>query len=140
MEFDYVMPSVVVRVAPVLGPLDGGTLVRVHGEGFVQGVGLMCRFGDLAVDTPVAARWLSSTLLECRSRGRITAGNVSLEVSSNTQDFSSSGVLFEYLGNPVVGLLRPAQGPIGGGTLVEVQGGPFWARVASLGMLYCQFG
>ena len=49
-------------------------------------------------------------------------------------------MLFEYLGTPVVGLLRPEQGPVGGGTLVEVQGGPFWARPASLGTMFCRFG
>ena len=120
------------------GPVSGGTVVSVHGSGFVQGPGLVCRFG--AMDVPVPAKWLSDELIECRSRARNSAGNVTLEVSINNQDFSSSGVLFEYLSTPHVGVVRPGHGPVGGGTLVEIQGGPFWERAATQGTLYCRFG
>ena len=112
--------------------------MEVRGTGFVQSDGLVCRFGENTV--PVAARFVSESLVECRSRARRVAGNVTLEVSINNQDFSSSGVTFEYLGSPAVGMVRPSQGPVGGGTLVEVTGGPFWERSAATGSLYCRFG
>ena len=136
--FRYVDRPVVTRAVPMLGPLEGGTLVQLQGSGFLQVAGLACRFGSRGL--PVPARWLSGTQLECRSRARGVAGNVTVEVSMNNQDFSASGVRFEYLGNAAVGVLRPAQGPVGGGTLVEVQGSAFWERSASLGLLYCRFG
>ena len=138
IEFRYTVATVVKLAQPVLGPLVGGTVVSVHGSGFVQGPGLVCRFG--AMDVPVPAKWLSDELIECRSRARNSAGNVTLEVSINNQDFSSSGVLFEYLSTPHVGVVRPGHGPVGGGTLVEIQGGPFWERAATQGTLYCRFG
>ena len=138
LEYEYTRPLMVAHLEPPLGFLDGGTLVQVRGDGFVQGSGLVCRFG--AGGIPVAARWLSDSLLECRSRARSVSGNVTLEVSINNQDFSSSGVLFEYVGSPSVAMLRPGQGPVGGGTLVEIQGGPFGERAANLGTIYCRFG
>ena len=125
---------------PSAGPLLGGTVVQVHGVGFRQADGLVCRFATPADGGSVAARWLTDSLLECRARARDVAGNVTVEVSINSQDFSTSGVVFEYVDNPVVGGVRPAQGPIGGGTLVGVHGGPFRERSASLGTLYCRFG
>ena len=113
-------------------------MVEVHGIGFVEGSGLVCRFGDNGV--PVTADFLSENLIQCRSRPQAEAGNVTLEVSINNQDFSSSGSIFEYRGSPTVAALRPSQGPVGGGTLIEVPGGPFSERAATLGTIYCRFG
>ena len=70
IEFRYVELPVVTRIKPVLGTLEGGTLVQVRGAGFVQGAELVCKFGGLAEDIPVTARWRSESLLECRSRAR----------------------------------------------------------------------
>ena len=138
VEFRYALPAQVTHIEPVLGSLEGGTIVQVTGTGFVQNRDLVCRFGEGVL--PVAAEWISDSQLECASLATAAAGNVSLEISFNNQDFSNSGVKFEYLRQPKVGLLSPGQGPIGGGTLVEVQGGPFWERSATLGNLYCRFG
>ena len=129
------------RIDPDQGPPNGGTLVQVYGNGFVQGDMLVCKFGSLPSDRATAARWLSEGQIECRSPNRGgTSGNVTLEVSINNQDFSTNAVMFEYLGQPAVGGIRPGTGPLGGGTLVQITGGPFSQRAASLGTIYCRFG
>ena len=78
VTWQYV-PPLVTRIEPVLGALEGGTRVQIHGSGFSLGGGLSCQFGHEVV--PVTAVWLSDTQLECRSRARDRAGNATLEVS-----------------------------------------------------------
>ena len=137
MAFEYVLASSILVLEPITGPALGGTAVQVAGTNFMSGPGLMCRFG--AGNTPVSARFISSTQLECTSLPHSPV-NVTLEVSVNNQDYSTSGVIFEYMPAAAVRLLRPHQGPVGGGTLVVVQGQLFSERAASLGYIYCRFG
>ena len=67
------------------------------------------------------------------------AGNVTVEVTANDQQYSADGVLFEYQPPVVVSALTPGHGPIAGGTLVTVSGAGFAARSAALGYLRCDF-
>ena len=136
VEFEFVGLPTVESVAPVLGPTVGGVLIQVAGTNFVAGSGLTCRFG---AGVPVSAQLISRTQVECISPA-LAAGNVTLEVSINNQDYSSSGVVFEVL--PVVTVLetRPREGPVGGGTLVVVQGAAYSDRSASLDYIFCRFG
>jgi len=110
-------------------------MVRVAGEHFVAGPGLMCRFGDGA---PVAARWISSVLLECTARPH-PSGNATLDVTANGQDFTSSQLHFEYVAEMDVRVVVPHQGPAGGGTLVSLVVSRLPARAAALGDAYCRF-
>ena len=89
--YSYHAVTQVRQVFPAVGAIVGNTLVTVSGRGFVRGLGLVCRFG---VSVPVSATWLSDELLLCTARPFTAAGNVSMEVSINNQDFSSSGVMF----------------------------------------------
>ncbi|GLE05145.1 hypothetical protein PINS_up014133 [Pythium insidiosum] len=66
----------------------------------------------------------------------IAGGQVAVEVSSNGQDYSSSGVVFQYTPTPEVRELRPAHGPLTGGTEVLVVGSNFQNTSA----LRCRFG
>ena len=135
LVFSYSHPVHVARQHPQLGPVRGGTMVRVAGEHFVAGPGLMCRFGDGA---PVAARWISSVLLECTARPH-PSGNATLDVTANGQDFTSSQLHFEYVAEMDVRVVVPHQGPAGGGTLVSLVVSRLPARAAALGDAYCRF-
>lgn len=108
LEYEYLEQWSVSSVSPHAGTVEGGALVAVAGSGFVRGPGLACRFG---LGVPVAATWHSAGSLSCVSRPVGRAGNVTLEVSMNNQDFSANGVLFEFLGPPSVRMVRPPKDP-----------------------------
>ena len=78
------------RIWPVSGPAwKGAALVTAYGSGFLNTEPLSCLFGD----TRVAAAWVSSTELSCRSPpGR--AGLLQFEVSNNAMEYSHSGLQF----------------------------------------------
>ena len=63
-------------------------------------------------------------------------GVVALEVTQNGQDFSASGIVFEYLPVVRVTSLLPDHGPLDGGTEVIVRGENF----RNSALLTCQFG
>ena len=123
------------RVHPVLGAREGGTLLTLYGTGFLDTTTTRCRFA--LVDVP--ARLLAPGQLECRTPMPATSGYVMLEVSTNGQDFSSSGVQYEYLRPVSVWSVEPSQGPTGGGTFVNVSGNAIPARSAQLGYVWCRF-
>ena len=100
---------------------------------------LRCRFNA----SVVAATYVNRSALSCIAPpldgadvGKMAVtGRVPLEVSSNAQDYSSSGIFFEYTaGARVVGVF-PTGGPTAGGVLVQVEGDSFAAGAAR-----CSFG
>ena len=119
---------------PVAGA-RGGTLVTVYGAGFI---------GDDGDELPLwrggrAGASLTAGQLECTSPLPAVVGYVSVEVSTNGQDYSSTGVHFEYQQPVAVRALEPSRGPIEGGTFVNVTGSGFSARAALLGYVWCRF-
>ena len=74
------------------GPTSGGTSVSIDGSSFRGGSAYRCRFDASEVnDTYVVAH----DELHCLSPAA-PAGTAVVEVSLNGQQFSSSGVAFEY--------------------------------------------
>ena len=133
--FTYVPPLEAARLEPMLGPVAGGTVVRVTGGPFPPGPQLLCRIG---VGAPTAARWLSAAHVACVTRPR-PAGLAVVAVTGNGQDYSEAAQRFEYVAAATVLALSPRHGPVGGGTLVALRGGPFSARAAALGRMLCRF-
>eukprot|EP00698_Gefionella_okellyi_P014440 TRINITY_DN4005_c1_g1_i2.p1 TRINITY_DN4005_c1_g1~~TRINITY_DN4005_c1_g1_i2.p1 ORF type:complete len:2826 (+),score=696.32 TRINITY_DN4005_c1_g1_i2:356-8479(+) len=120
-------------LAPMAGPTTGGTLVNVTGTFLYNSSLLVCRFGTQVV----AATGISSTSLLCRSpvAPNSAAGLVSLEVSPNGQDYSSTGVQFMYYTPTVVSSLLPVRGSLLGGSIVTVTG----ANFINFNTLACRF-
>jgi hypothetical protein len=87
-------PIVVTSVVPTSGPSSGTTLVVVRGTGFLNSDQLYCSFGT---QTLQVATWTSTTELRCRAPAEV-AGTVSVEVTNNNQDYSSSAVEYLYQG------------------------------------------
>jgi hypothetical protein len=129
VAYTYREVAVVDRVYPVAGMRFGGTVVTVYGTGFIGDAAARCRFADVSV----AARLLTAGQLECFSPLPAVAGYVPVEVSFNGQDYSTSGVHFEYQPPVAIRALEPSRGPIEGGTFVNVTGSGFSARAALLG-------
>ncbi|MEE2629066.1 MAG: IPT/TIG domain-containing protein, partial [Candidatus Latescibacterota bacterium] len=76
-------------VLPLLGPVEGGTRLTVLGSHFRESSSLACRFGvGENGGFSVAARFLSSSQLECVSPVVAGASARSVEVSFNGQQFS----------------------------------------------------
>ena len=127
VAFFYEVEASVRSIYPVVGMMSGGTLVTVHGMGFVEGVDVYCKFGGM----PSVARWVSSMKLECyspaASAGYVSArspmassggghGYVSLEVSMNDQNYSDDNTLFEYQVGAHVEHIIPNKGAVEGGS------------------------
>ncbi|GMF36546.1 unnamed protein product [Phytophthora fragariaefolia] len=153
LSFFYVDPLYVTRIYPVSGDVEGGQLVDVVGGNFTAGAeNVMCRFGD----TVTMAAVLSASTAQCRApkleaiggssiyattarlqKGYGIAGaKVTVEMSSNGQDYSNSGVVYHYTPTPVVYSLQPNHGPLEGGTEVVVTGINF----INSSSLRCKFG
>ena len=134
--FDAAAASIA-RVFPQGGPVDGGTLVTLHGAGFVSAPAA-CLFGDVSV----AASLRSAEVVVCEAPPAAGAQSVVLELSLNGETRERSrtddGVEYHFYdaaGVAVTGVF-PLGGPALGGTNVTVTGSDF----ADRGGVFCRFG
>ncbi len=139
LQFMYEAVKVVSRLIPNRGPSTGDTVVRVQGAVFNNYTdGIHCKFGDAIVP----AVWYSAEEVLCTSPAldssfnHVVSNYVPVEVTFNDQDYTSSGVLFEYHPQLLVYGVYPHHGPAAGGTRVLIFGQNF----ANTGELYCLFG
>ena len=84
-----------------------------------------CRFGSAEVDATYDPEHEELRCVSTPSLSGSLGTNVSVEVSLNGQQFTASGVLFEYYLEARVSHLVPAAGPRQGGTLLTVVGSGF---------------
>ena len=110
----------VASVWPPMGASEGGTPLTVVGGGFTsasEALGMLhCRFNG----TVVHAAYVSASALACNTTALIP-GQVSVEVSTNGREYSSSGVQFELI-SLLMQDLTPWSGPVLGGTVVTIAG------------------
>jgi hypothetical protein len=111
--------------------MTGGTALAVKGSGFSFSPNLKCRFGLASV----AATFVSSSELACVAPAA-PAGAVSLTVSNNGVDFSSTSVAYTFAAVAKVTSVSPKGGFTTGGTVVVVSGTGF----VSTTKLACRFG
>ena len=118
LRYEYHEPVQITSIVPSRGGSEGGTRVQITGTGFSQHASalgyLYCMFNS----TKVVAAFESSTQMMCHAPAH-TGGSVSLEVTTNNQQYSSSGLLFTYDAYTLVGI-QPTSGPARGGTRVLV--------------------
>lgn len=140
LPFSVTSKSTVTTVWPTSGSTNGGTSVRVQGTGFLDSATAFCRFGDYDIVSVDAV--LDSTSIVCTSppRDDTDTSLVAVEVTSNSLDWTSSGVLFTYLPPVEVLGVSPKTGPLSGGTVVRVSGSRLEDAAAAGGMLSCRFG
>ncbi len=140
VPFSVTSTSTVTKLWPSSGSTDGGTSVRVQGTGFLDSTTAFCRFGDydiVSVDTVLDS---TSVLCTSPSRDDSDTSQVTVEVTSNGLDWTSSGVLFTYLPPLEVFGVSPNIGPLSGGTVVRVTGAGFEDVTSGGGKLSCRFG
>jgi hypothetical protein len=115
---------------PNHGPRSGGTRVTVSGvigEPSSSGRTPLCLFGNIT--SPAIDVIVELGHIVCLSPpGSSAAVKVDISLSGQTDSFSNIGVLFEYDEDVAIQSIFPAAGPVTGGTLVKVRGGPVQSR------------
>ena len=93
-------------------------VLRVTGKNFVESRELRCSVGS-------ETRYVSTSLVHCRLDPLAYAGNLTVEVSNNGQDFSAYGIshVVSGAGSWRQLSLQPSSGPLHGGTMVTISGG-----------------
>ena len=121
VPFVYSPRMYIVSLAPLWGPLHGGTVIDVFGRNFEASNSLVCKFGSHGASV-VIARLISSTHLQCVTPSLAGPKLSYVEVSSNGQQFSSSARAFQFGAAVEVNSLVPAIGIPEGGTFVRITG------------------
>ncbi len=111
---------VVATVAPIGGPLAGGTTVTISGSGFQAGATVA--FGGVAV-TPLA---VAPGTISCVAPGP-GSGPVAVVVTNPDTQPSNSTVDYAYEAAPAVTGVAPGLGPVAGGTAITITGTGFLA-------------
>ena len=105
------------HIQPISGPASAVGVVKVGGADFVDDEGL-CRFDDLS---PGVVDRVSSTLIKCEVPDHdIGIVAFELELGDDGQQYTRSGVLYEYVQEPWVVGIEPPQGPLEGGATVKL--------------------
>ena len=118
----YINPSIT-WIYPRYGPKDGGTLVEVYGENFLNyDQNLRCAFGS----REVKAKYISPNKLECISPvSDVIQKKLPFSVSFNNQQNSIEDIPYVYYETPTVFRLEPNRGPDTGGTQINIRGQNF---------------
>ena len=133
LAFEYEAPVVVSGIVPSAGAVEGSTMVQVLGSGFKAGSGLGCMFalsgegGGGSERVMTEGRLETSSRMVCEAPRAGSEQTVSVEVSNNGADLTSSGVQFVYERAPTVtGVeLADADSDVGKGVLLRVTGKHF---------------
>lgn len=140
VPFSVTSKSTVTALWPSSGSTYGGTSVRVQGTGFLNSTTPFCRFGDYDVVSIDAILDSTSVLCTSPSHDGTDTREVTVEVTSNGLDWTSSGVVFTYLPPLQVSGASPNIGPLSGGTVVRISGSRFDDAAGGGGKLWCRFG
>jgi hypothetical protein len=123
----------------------GGSIVAIHGSGFKNTNAAFCRFGSHDLEnggthTTVRATWLAESLLECVVPPARGLGTVSVDVTVNGNDYTTSGLRLSYTTQTVIISAWPLSGPAGGGALVFFSGTGFASQRNASEPPVCIFG
>ena len=135
VSFDYADLIEISSIVPRRGSLQGGTIVTISGTGFVSHSIDIENDGDAASPPPLSCTFggvestsvtfVSSEEIHCSAPSSFSEGFVTVEVSTNSADYTKSASQFQYLQDLVISSLRPASGPFNGGTKISVFGSNF---------------
>lgn len=110
------------------GPMTGGTIVHIRGEGFIAEAKIYVRFtspfksgfGDDVSEVVVSARVLDPETIQCVAPASHKLGRVQLHVSYNLQQFTDAMGFFEYHATTRFASRGILCGPVSGGTPVTL--------------------
>lgn len=121
--FRYYLNTRVHAIYPRYGPKDGGTVVQVWGENFLNyDENFRCNFGSKSVK----AVFKSSTYAICKAPfSDNTNKPISFSVSLNKQQQSRDMIDYWYYSHPILAKLEPNYGPEDGGNEIILMGSNF---------------
>ncbi|MGQ9592491.1 MAG: IPT/TIG domain-containing protein, partial [Planctomycetota bacterium] len=123
--FQYIAPPAIASVIPPEGPVTGGTQTTILGSGFQSDAEVT--FGGYAAGEILV---ISGGEIACRTPSVPAAGAVAVQVRNPDGQRGTLAGGFTYFGAPQIAGVQPAQGPVGGGTLVEISGAGFRSGAA----------
>ena len=106
LTMTYITDTVVTRVSPRSGPLEGGNVITVHGDHFIGSGAVACKIGTIG---PLTARDLSTTGLQCIAPGR-EASTVSVDVGIHMAGYTHDEVQYTYEAALAVEAVMPLAG------------------------------
>lgn len=133
--FHYYHPPLIYGIEPKIGPVNGGTEVKIIGSNFADTGFVMCKFGAIIVK----GTYINENELRCVSPQVEKPGYVNLYIAIRADEFSSgTNTKFLYYDNPSIDFIEPMCGPESGFTQITVKGKNF----ANTGSDYvkCVFG
>ena len=134
-SFEYLHATQIISLSPGSGPSVGGTRLTVTGEHFSRrAVDLMVLHIRFNATTVLLAEYRSTHTVICSTPSH-TPGAVVVEVTSNLQQFTTSGLIYLFTSKLLISVI-PASGPVLGGTLLSIATSAFPAR----GRWACRFG
>ena len=150
LNFEYVPQVRLTHIVPSRGPIEGGTLLHVHGERMAglyraSQLGLSkCKLHQtLAVGgiTVQATRFSPGVITCVTAKSGHMLGAARIELTVNGADYSSDGQVFHFL-RVTANTVTPNHGPYLGGTPVEVHGTNLGVMLSSYtaGDLRCNWG
>ena len=131
-EYEYEAPLRANALVPSVGPVQGGTMVTVMGEGFSNSKGVWCKFGDYLL---ARGEWIDASSVACLTP-ESDVGNRTLEVSVNGVDYTQDSLLLSFVPRLSISGIIPSLGPVEGGTSVTFTG---WS-LDQYEDLHCRFG
>ena len=122
------------HVAPLSGPMAGGTELIVSGEGFQPASykGMWCWFAEAQ---RTEATYESSVEVRCKSPSSGLAKVVDVKIQVD-EAFLEGAVQYTYVQAGVVRTIEPLNGPRMGGTAVTIQGENLVMSITTA----CRFG
>ena len=124
---------------PDSGAVEGGTLVRVRGSGFLLLTSIVCQFGSVAVTNSSAVFVSSSTELWCvaPAAALYASDSVAVSIALNGLDYTLNAppLLFTYFQAPTILDISPVIGLSTGQLLITLTGSNFFDSSS----LSCEF-
>ena len=122
VPFYYYHPPYIYFISPKIGPIKGGTVVKVMGGNFEDTGIVKCKFGDKLGK----GRFISKNELECISPAVENPCVVPLRVATRGEEYSSGiNSEYTYYDTPIIFFIEPSCGPSTGFTQITVYGKNF---------------
>lgn len=117
---------------PSNGPIEGGTLVALHGYNFDENVVWLCAFGRELV----RAIWYTEEHVACRSPSVNEEVSIPVSLTHSAQLVKPKGEMFHYLPRPDVHSISPYQGTLIPGSDIVIRGMNMHSPFAETSVLF----
>ena len=122
VPFYYYHPPYTYYIDPKIGPVSGGTVVKVMGGNFEDTGVVKCKFGDKLGK----GKFISKNELQCISPAVEKPCVVPLRVATREEEYSSGiNTQYTYYDTPIIDFIEPTCGPTTGYTQITVYGKNF---------------